>query len=407
MLEFTFAGKNPPQLVLTSQGWKTLVTSRGSLHVHRSNPFASAMSCLVGTESPTCVATAAMPAPQCADASPKRRKRLSVATTPPRKPLQGNAAAKQVAAKIAYTAAPGKGERAGIVVSSAPKGGAKAFPLDPRTFRAQHGSVPLPPHVSETDAWRNVLAPVDTLVTDARGLGFSLDGAGFQLVDDPAGAPEAAGGGDAYYRLVEAAALRATGASRATAYCHARRSPRPGGAKSASAAGYAGYVHSDQSDTSWSADLERLDHLPPGVPEDTARAAAAGRRYAVLSAWRYVGPAETCLSSHLAVLDHASVTDPADVLPFSIVADGTFGGNYRLRADAAAAKRHRFYYYPAMTRDELLLFVVCDSAHPARATTFKHTPSVSVLHTAFADPTAPEGEPLRESIDVRVLLSWD
>ncbi|KAH8095657.1 hypothetical protein JL720_2975 [Aureococcus anophagefferens] len=59
-----------------------------------------------------------------------------------------------------------------------------------------------------------------------------------------------------------------------------------------------------------------------------------------------------------------------------------------------------------MTRDELLLFVVCDSAHPARATTFKHTPSVSVLHTAFADPTAPEGEPLRESIDVRVLLSF-
>ncbi|KAH8048432.1 hypothetical protein JL722_12484 [Aureococcus anophagefferens] len=203
------------------------------------------MSCLVGTESPTCVATEATPAPQRADASPKRRKRLSVATTPPRKPCQGNAAPQQVAAKIAYTAAPGAGERAGIV----------------------HGSVPLPPHVSEDDAWRNVLAPVDTLVTDARGLGFSLDGAGFQLVDDPAGAPEAAGGGDAYYRLVEAAALRATGASRATAYCHARRSPRPG-AKSA-AAGY-GYVHSDQSDVR-SADLRHLDHLPPGVPRRRAR----------------------------------------------------------------------------------------------------------------------------------------
>ncbi|KAK7233917.1 ribosomal protein L14 [Aureococcus anophagefferens] len=76
------------------------------------------MSCLVGTESPTCVATEATPAPQRADASPKRRKRLSVATTPPRKPCQGNAAPQQVAAKIAYTAAPGAGERAGIVVFS-------------------------------------------------------------------------------------------------------------------------------------------------------------------------------------------------------------------------------------------------------------------------------------------------
>ena len=92
------------------------------------------MSCLVGTESPTCVAAEATPAPQCADASPKRRKRLSVATTPPRKLCQGNAAPQQVAAKIAYTAAPGDGERAGIVVSSAPKGGAKAFPLDPVSY---------------------------------------------------------------------------------------------------------------------------------------------------------------------------------------------------------------------------------------------------------------------------------
>ena len=136
-------------------------------------------------------------------------------------------------------------------------------------------------------------------------------------------------------------------------------------------------------------------------------ACVAARRCAVVSAWRYVGPAARCRSSHLAVLDHSTCDHARDLLPFSIVANGTFGGNFRLRHDARAARDHKFYYYPEMTPDELLLFTVCDSAHPARATTFKGAPSVTVLHTAFADPTADPDEPPRESVDVRVLLSWD
>ena len=47
------------------------------------------------------------------------------------------------------------------------------------------------------------------------------------------------------------------------------------------------------------------------------------------------------------------------------------------------------------------------SSQRATLNAFKGAPSVTVLHTAFADPTADPDEPPRESIDVRVLLSWD
>ena len=141
------------------------------------------------------------------------------------------------------------------------------------------------------------------------------------------------------------------------------------------------------------------------MPAAAAAACRDASRYAVLSAWRYLGPAPACRASHLAVLDHATVA-AGDLLPFSIVADGAFGGNYRLRGGGRGSDRHRFFYYPAMTRAEVLLFSVFDSDHPAQASRFQHTPHATVLHTAFDDPRGAD-EPRRESIDVRLLLAWD
>ena len=62
-----------------------------------------------------------------------------------------------------------------------------------------------------------------------------------------------------------------------------------------------------------------------------------------------------------------------------------------------------------MMRDEMLCFTVFDSNPPAGTSDslFKHVPVASVFHGAFKDPTAPKGEPQRESVDVRVLLIWD
>ena len=73
---------------------------------------------------------------------PRRRCDDAAATTTPR----GAATERRdLRAALAYTRAPPDGARAGVVVSSAPKGGvARGFPLDPETFKAQHGRLSLP-----------------------------------------------------------------------------------------------------------------------------------------------------------------------------------------------------------------------------------------------------------------------
>ena len=107
------------------------------------------------------------------------------------------------------------------------------------------------------------------------------------------------------------------------------------------------------------------------------------------------------------MLDHTTLRSE-DVLPFHIIQDGCVGGNYRLVDSAEAACRHRWFYYPDMNPDEVLLFTAFDSAHPAAATLFANQNlTASCLHAAFVDPTAPVNEPARVSIDVRVLVVWD
>ena len=60
-----------------------------------------------------------------------------------------------------------------------------------------------------------------------------------------------------------------------------------------------------------------------------------------------------------------------------------------------------------MTPDELLCFTVFDSAPPAGEALYGTMPAPTVVHSAFADPHAPPGEPPRQSVDVRCLLIWD
>ncbi|MEU9080676.1 CmcJ/NvfI family oxidoreductase [Kitasatospora sp. NPDC004745] len=58
---------------------------------------------------------------------------------------------------------------------------------------------------------------------------------------------------------------------------------------------------------------------------------------------------------------------------------------------------HRFYYFPRMRTDELLMFKQLDT-RPDRAPT--------CLHSAFTDPTAPDDAPLRRSIEVRWMCAF-
>ena len=323
-------------------------------------------------------------------------------------------------AQICYTRIP-CGKTHAVVVLGAEGG----FPLNPGTFRAQHGQVPSGETSRDSlnsKSYGADLVPHGVKVADARSLIAppSLDTVGVELVESKLAAccsPDSLVSGDvngpaisSYYSCVEDVVRRATGADYVKAICHAVRSEKGAAECKGAEAGYASYAHTDQSRLSWSSRAGSLvasgnfDQFPPGVSREDAERSVHSKRFAVISAWRKLNNSN---ASHLAVLDHTSLRK-GDVLPFSIIEDGFVGGNYRLKDSAEAAARHRWLYFPAMTPGELLLFTAFDSDHPAKEELFTDQNMVaSCFHTAFTDPSAPPNEPPRRSIDVRLLVVWD
>lgn len=308
-----------------------------------------------------------------------------------------------VRASIGYTCAPSSDTALnGVSV------GVTNFPLNLSTFYAQHGSLP-PPAAPKGTVWENELAPVEVKIRDARQSGARLSSHGYELMTGVTMCPADAFDVSQYLRDVERLARELTDASAAVAYCHAARAPkRASFGDETTRAGYATYAHTDQAHHSWAARLCDIVEEwalvgPPGVNSDMAMRAAAARRYAVLSAWRYLGPEQKCRSSHLAIVEPKSLR-PEDVLHFEIRApNGTFGSNYRLNKNAHL--NHDWCYFPNMDKDnELLFFTVYDSK-PTFANS-EATLAPTVFHSAFYDPRHSDA-PDRESIDVRVLLIWD
>lgn len=116
-------------------------------------------------------------------------------------------------------------------------------------------------------------------------------------------------------------------------------------------------------------------------------------RMLVVNTWRAV-TAEPVQRCPLAVADRNTI--PRASLR-SILIGKTPSGQPRGGIDiynASYDPQHQWYYYPAMTRDEVLMWKGYDSAEvPARPN----------LHSAFDDPNTPEHAAERKSIEVRVL----
>eukprot|EP01061_Rhynchopus_euleeides_P020885 TRINITY_DN3392_c0_g1_i1.p1 TRINITY_DN3392_c0_g1~~TRINITY_DN3392_c0_g1_i1.p1 ORF type:complete len:404 (+),score=127.65 TRINITY_DN3392_c0_g1_i1:127-1212(+) len=116
-------------------------------------------------------------------------------------------------------------------------------------------------------------------------------------------------------------------------------------------------------------------------------------RFAVVNAWRNVSE-EPVENFHLAVCDAGSVVTPDDFVATDVVEpNGKRFAMYSL--EPAGSDRHRWWYYPRMARDEMLLFMQYDS-DPAAAARY-------CFHTAVADPTAPAGA-MRLSCETRVMV---
>lgn len=181
-------------------------------------------------------------------------------------------------------------------------------------------------------------------------------------------------------------------------------------------------VHGDYTLTSAPQRLRDLTR-PPGI-NDTLRgvlgddqaliapalaeaALAPGGRFAIINVWRNIA-AEPVATYPLALCDGQSV-NPEDLVVFEIHYQDRIGENYFARH----AARHRWYYYPAMTRDEALLIKQWDSAGAlARSggsqgdASAAAAPCTFSFHTAFDDTQTPPDAPDRLSIEVRCMVIY-
>lgn len=317
--------------------------------------------------------------------------------------------------------------------------------------------------------------PTSVAIEDGRGAGFSLDDNGFCMVGhawDHIDYYDNSAILNVYYAEVESLVQRETGASRVIAFDHNLRAKQrkqaggtlKGGGASAVQEPLITYgVHNDFTLESAPRRINQLarplganDTLrartnapPPLEPEQLPR--LLGGRWQFVNVWRNVRdqPVERF---PLAMIDAATVSLD-DLVVFEICYADRVGENYFARH----SPRHRWSYYPRLTRDEAVLLKCwdshgCDFA-PLHASSLRgrgrgraggssnvpapgsnshssnsHSavrsgapllrgsavgvPARTVratfsLHSGFEDPATPLGAPDRESIEVRTVAFFE
>lgn len=233
--------------------------------------------------------------------------------------------------------------------------------------------------------------PQPMAITNARALALSpsLDVEGFALVDHVSQIGDfidLAGNGTAHAVEIEALMLSLTGAdavavtgngvlrfSEKSDQCGAHNNSHP-----------ARFAHIDISDAT------ALDFA-----HRSNKADRPWRRFAQYNIWRsFSGPPQDV---PLAVCDARSVS-PTDLINADAVFDENGVAVWSFEALIVAHNpAHRWHYYPAMSRDEVLVFKAHDSAPDA-----PH----SIPHVAFNDPTCPADTHPRASIEMRAIAYW-
>ena len=116
----------------------------------------------------------------------------------------------------------------------------------------------------------------------------------------------------------------------------------------------------------------------------------AKKRVAMINLWRGIVPVGR---KPLAVCDASTVT--ADDLVLGLIGTRPEDpGDFLEGFNLAYSPKHRWYYYPRMKPEELLVFKLCDS---------DGTKPQLTAHTAFDDPSSPPGAPPRQSIEIRTI----
>ena len=243
-------------------------------------------------------------------------------------------------------------------------------------------------------------------IRDARPIraGLSLDMQGFVLVDHASAVRDFWDEDElraVHYAEAEHLVCAATGARHALVFDHTlrRRAPgRPpldgGGGSFAAVREPVGRVHADY--TSISA-RDRLRQLL-GAAEAADRMC---RRFAIVGLWRPTNP-QPLLDAPLAVCDARSV-GANDMVANEVI--------YRDRRGETCIgihnPGHRWFFFPAQRRDEVIVFKNFDSAAGTAGDTGTAGIAGVVPHTAFDDPSTPADAPQRESIELRAFAFFD
>jgi hypothetical protein len=211
--------------------------------------------------------------------------------------------------------------------------------------------------------------------------GFSLERNGFRLVQHEtrvADFYDAAEVRRVYYPEIERLVREETGAARVVVFDHTLRTADDAEREARKLREVVPRVHNDYTD--WSGPQRLRDILP-----DEAEALLS-HRFAIVQVWRPIRhPVETF---PLAVCDAQSVSS-SDLVISERRYPNRIGQTYAVAYNPS----HRWYWFPRQRREEAIVFKVYDSLDDGRAR--------FTAHTAFADPTSPEGARPRESIEVR------
>lgn len=142
-------------------------------------------------------------------------------------------------------------------------------------------------------------------------------------------------------------------------------------------------VHNDYTERSAP---QRVRDFLPDEADDLLK-----RRFGIVQTWRPINkPVE---SEPLALIDGSTIPE-VGFIPYQRRYKDRTGETYHI----AYSPEHRWYYFPHMTRDEVIVFKVFDT-DPSAGVRF-------TAHSAFTDPTSPPDAGIRESIEMRALVFY-
>lgn len=188
-----------------------------------------------------------------------------------------------------------------------------------------------------------------------------------------------------YYPELERLLLRETGAAKVVIFDHTIRIGDP---EKRDALGVRDPVRNAHNDFTDESAPQRVRDL---LPADEAQE-RLGRRFTSINVWRpLTGPVKT---DPIAICEWSSIGDNDMIVARRVYKDRV-GGILNLSYNPG----QRWYYFPEMERDEVILLKCFDSERDGRARW--------TAHAAFEEPSGNDRDlPARESIEVRTLLFY-